>query len=181
MHAADRAERRRAQVRRWKSVRCTCRWRQGKAWAVPSSKVACQLARHCVNHRRCTRSLNLGPASFPGIFVQHVKPRGIADEAGLELGDQIVAVNGESNFEFNDAIALIKAASEMTLTVRKRVGLGLFTGHFEKVCIWCSPSLSFVYGRANHMCLCFAFTAGNVAHYSQNSGGGAPSGHNHLE
>ena len=73
-----------------------------------------------------------GPVQWPGIFVQSVKTHGVAYEAGLETGDQIVGINGSSllpgEFEFNDAIAAIKSSSQMTLTVRKRVGLSLFNG-----------------------------------------------------
>lgn len=72
-----------------------------------------------------------GPQTFPGIFVQSVRPRGVAEEAGLELGDQIVGLNGHlfvAGFDFGTAIAQIKASSEMTLVVRKKVGTGLFNG-----------------------------------------------------
>lgn len=73
-----------------------------------------------------------GPTTFPGIFVQSVRAHGVAQEAGLELGDQIVGLNGQlfgAGFDFSEAIAQIKASSEMTLVVRKRVGTSLFNGN----------------------------------------------------
>ncbi|XP_074602023.1 uncharacterized protein LOC141855771 [Brevipalpus obovatus] len=77
-----------------------------------------------------------GPTSFPGIFVQTIKDGGIAQESGLEVGDQIIAMNGISfepgDMEFNDAIARIKMCSQMTLTVRKRSGLSLFQRQHHK-------------------------------------------------
>lgn len=74
-----------------------------------------------------------GPPSYPGIFVQDVKKDGVAESAGLEVGDQIVGMNGFSfypgHYNFDDAISKIKACSQMTLTVRKRVGITFFP-HF---------------------------------------------------
>lgn len=71
-----------------------------------------------------------GPTSYPGIFVRTVKDGGLAYESGLEVGDQIIGVNGISlepgDIEFNDAIDRIKSCSQMTLTVRKKSGLSLF-------------------------------------------------------
>ena len=42
-----------------------------------------------------------GPPEFPGIFVQRVKPQGLALEGGLEPGDQILECNG---LQFNSAV-----------------------------------------------------------------------------
>lgn len=71
-----------------------------------------------------------GPASYPGIFVQDVKLHGVAEASGLEIGDQIVGMNGFSfypgHYNFDDAISKIKACQQMTLTVRKRVGIHFF-------------------------------------------------------
>ena len=72
-----------------------------------------------------------GPAPYPGIFVQDVKPGSPSSRAGLEVGDQILAMNGFSfypgHFSFDDAINKIKACTQMTLTLRKGVGLHLFS------------------------------------------------------
>lgn len=77
-----------------------------------------------------------GPTSYPGIFVRTVKEGGLAHESGLEVGDQIVGVNGISlepgDIEFNDAIDRIKSCSQMTLTVRKKSGLSLFKQQLYK-------------------------------------------------
>jgi hypothetical protein len=71
-----------------------------------------------------------GPQSYPGIFVQDVKRHGVAATSGLEIGDQIVGMNGFSfypgHYNFDDAISKIKACQQMTLTVRKRVGIHFF-------------------------------------------------------
>lgn len=69
-----------------------------------------------------------GPPEFPGIFVQTVKPHGLAEIAGLEIGDQITEVNGQGfvNVEFSEAIAMLKSFKEMALTVKKGAGLELF-------------------------------------------------------
>ncbi|KAL1416877.1 hypothetical protein MTO96_027470 [Rhipicephalus appendiculatus] len=69
-----------------------------------------------------------GPPELPGIFVQTVKPHGLAEIAGLEIGDQITEVNGQGfvNVEFSEAIAMLKSFKEMALTVRKGAGLELF-------------------------------------------------------
>lgn len=71
-----------------------------------------------------------GPSAYPGIFVQSVKPGGAASDAGLEVGDQIVGMNGFSfypgHFDFPDAMRKLKACQQMTLTVRKRIAVNLF-------------------------------------------------------
>ncbi|RWS30246.1 pdzk7-like protein [Leptotrombidium deliense] len=78
-----------------------------------------------------------GPNSYPGIFVQIVKKGGVAEESGLEIGDQIVGINGTSlepgDIEFNEAIAMIKSCQQMTLTVRKKSGLNLFRSQKQKI------------------------------------------------
>lgn len=71
-----------------------------------------------------------GPTSYPGIFVQDVKCQSASAAAGLQVGDQILGMNGFSffpgHYNFDDAIRKIKACTQMTLTVRKGVGLHLF-------------------------------------------------------
>ncbi|RWS12851.1 pdzk7-like protein [Dinothrombium tinctorium] len=77
-----------------------------------------------------------GPANYPGIYVQVVKKGGIAEESGLEVGDQIIGINGTSlepgDIEFSEAISMIKSCQQMTLTVRKRSGLNLFKTHKQQ-------------------------------------------------
>ncbi|CAG2181103.1 unnamed protein product, partial [Oppiella nova] len=60
-----------------------------------------------------------GPPNSPGIFVQSVKSGEIAAQSGLEVGDQIIAVNGVDvlHMEFSDAITKLKSLPAMTLMV----------------------------------------------------------------
>lgn len=37
-----------------------------------------------------------GPKTFPGVFIETVKPGGLAEDYGLGVGDQIMEVNGKS-------------------------------------------------------------------------------------
>lgn len=78
-----------------------------------------------------------GPPVYPGIFVQEIKANGIAQSSGLEVGDQIIGMNGFSfypgHYDFNEAMAKIKACQQMTLTVRKKVGINLFREFNEMV------------------------------------------------
>ncbi|XP_064481036.1 whirlin-like isoform X1 [Ornithodoros turicata] len=69
-----------------------------------------------------------GPPELPGIFVQTVKPHGLAEMAGLEIADQVTEVNGRTldNLEFAEAIAMLKSFKEMALTVKKGAGMELF-------------------------------------------------------
>ncbi|GBP59494.1 hypothetical protein EVAR_42399_1 [Eumeta japonica] len=68
-----------------------------------------------------------GPEWKPGIFVQFVREGGIAREAGLRPGDQILACNGKdfTNIAFNDAIQAMKVIGCLELTVRPGAGLEL--------------------------------------------------------
>ena len=66
--------------------------------------------------------------------MQNVKRGQIADQSGLEVGDQIIQVNGVdvSLMDFSDAINKLKSLPSMTLMVKKGVGrhmFGLTNGH----------------------------------------------------
>ena len=66
-----------------------------------------------------------GPADFPGIFVQKVKSQGLALEAGLEPGDQIVECNGlplTHQVSFQESVVQLKSHPKLDLIVRKGVG-----------------------------------------------------------
>ena len=66
-----------------------------------------------------------GPAEFPGIFVQKVKSQGLALEAGLEPGDQIVECNGlplTHQVSFQESVVQLKSHPKLDLIVRKGVG-----------------------------------------------------------
>ncbi|XP_076316662.1 uncharacterized protein LOC143228988 isoform X3 [Tachypleus tridentatus] len=73
-------------------------------------------------------SIAKGPPEMPGIYVQTVKPGGLAEKAGLQVGDQIIEMNEDSflNIKFSEAVALLKSSKTMDLTVRKGAGLDLF-------------------------------------------------------
>ncbi|XP_063379774.1 uncharacterized protein LOC134666517 isoform X1 [Cydia fagiglandana] len=68
-----------------------------------------------------------GPEWKPGIFVQFVRENGIAREAGLRPGDQILACNGQdfANVSFNDAISAMKASGRLELLIREGAGTEL--------------------------------------------------------
>ncbi|CAH2979703.1 unnamed protein product [Chilo suppressalis] len=68
-----------------------------------------------------------GPEWKPGIFVQFVREGGIAQEAGLRPGDQIMSCNGQdfANVTFNEAISAMKAVGRLELVVREGAGTEL--------------------------------------------------------
>ncbi|XP_050068904.1 uncharacterized protein LOC126557242 [Anopheles maculipalpis] len=71
-----------------------------------------------------------GPEWKPGIFVQFTKEGGVAREAGLRPGDQILSCNGHSFAEasFGEAVAVMKSSHVLELVVRPSAGLDLFPG-----------------------------------------------------
>ncbi|XP_018327371.1 harmonin isoform X2 [Agrilus planipennis] len=71
-----------------------------------------------------------GPDWKPGIFVQFTKEGGIAREAGLRPGDQILICNNVdfSDIPFNEAVNLMKSARQLDLVVRKSPPCELFPG-----------------------------------------------------
>lgn len=68
-----------------------------------------------------------GPSSHPGIFIQFVKKGGLAEEAGLEVGDQIIHVNETSflNVSHSQAVVALKSSKHLEVTIRKGIGLSL--------------------------------------------------------
>ena len=69
-----------------------------------------------------------GPPDFPGIFVQKVKAQGLALEAGLEPGDQIVECNGlqfTHKLTFQEAVVQMKSSPKLELIIQKGVGKAL--------------------------------------------------------
>ncbi|XP_045526070.1 uncharacterized protein LOC123715200 isoform X2 [Pieris brassicae] len=65
-----------------------------------------------------------GPEWKPGIYVQFVRDGGIAKEAGLRPGDQVLSCNGLdfSNISFNEAVSAMKVSGRLELVVREGVG-----------------------------------------------------------
>lgn len=83
---------------------------------APKSKLGCGICK--------------GPEWKPGIFVQFTKEGGIARDAGLRPGDQILYCNNVdfSDIPFNEAVNLMKSARQLNLIVRKSAGSELFPG-----------------------------------------------------
>ncbi|UYV73677.1 USH1C [Cordylochernes scorpioides] len=95
-------------------------------------------------------SIVKGPPEVPGIFFSMIKPHGLAEQAGLCVGDQIISMNRTSfiDIEFAEvaavdisvsglmgqvvtlrltkAVSLIKSSQDLHLMVRKGSGLELF-------------------------------------------------------
>lgn len=68
-----------------------------------------------------------GPPTHPGIFIQFVKNGGLAEEAGLEVGDQIIQVNDTSflNVSHSQAVVALKGSRHLEIIICKSVGLTL--------------------------------------------------------
>ncbi|KAL8561933.1 hypothetical protein ACOMHN_001259 [Nucella lapillus] len=79
-----------------------------------------------------------GPHYYPGIFVEKVRPGSLAQEVGLEVGDQIVEVNdsvfqniGHKEASTDDtqrghAVVVLKGSKQLNVIIRKHAGLPLF-------------------------------------------------------
>ncbi|GLV35768.1 uncharacterized protein CBL_01080 [Carabus blaptoides fortunei] len=71
-----------------------------------------------------------GPEWKPGIFVQFTKDGGIARDAGLRPGDQILHCNNIdfTDISFNEAVNVMKMSRQLELIIRKGAGSELFPG-----------------------------------------------------
>uniref|UniRef100_K7FQZ8 Harmonin n=1 Tax=Pelodiscus sinensis TaxID=13735 RepID=K7FQZ8_PELSI len=79
-------------------------------------------------------SISSGPTQKPGIFISNIKPGSISAEVGLEIGDQIVEVNG---VDFNivdhkEAVRVLKSSRTLTISVVAGAGRELFMTEAEK-------------------------------------------------
>ncbi|CAH1174015.1 unnamed protein product [Phaedon cochleariae] len=83
---------------------------------APRSKLGCGICK--------------GPEWKPGIFVQFTKEGGIAREAGLRPGDQILQCNNVDflDIPFNEAVSLMKNSRQLDLVIRKASSAELFPG-----------------------------------------------------
>ncbi|KAK3604337.1 hypothetical protein CHS0354_038675 [Potamilus streckersoni] len=65
-----------------------------------------------------------GPKNFPGIFIDKVRPGTLAEDYGLEVGDQIIEVNGKSflGITHNEAIVELKGNKELNMVILKGKG-----------------------------------------------------------
>ncbi|XP_052550050.1 harmonin isoform X3 [Tympanuchus pallidicinctus] len=79
-------------------------------------------------------SISSGPTQKPGIFVSNVKPGSLSAEVGLEVGDQIVEVNGVdfSNVDHKEAVRVLKSSRTLTISVVAGAGKELFMTEEER-------------------------------------------------
>ncbi|XP_008937096.1 PREDICTED: harmonin, partial [Merops nubicus] len=79
-------------------------------------------------------SISSGPTQKPGIFISNVKPGSLSAEVGLEVGDQIVEVNGVdfSNVDHKEAVRVLKSSHTLTISVVAGAGKELFMPEEER-------------------------------------------------
>ncbi|XP_057186453.1 harmonin isoform X2 [Triplophysa rosa] len=73
-------------------------------------------------------SISSGPTQKPGIYVSNVKAGSLSAEVGLQVGDQIVEVNGVdfANLSHQEAVRVLKSSRSLTITVLTGAGSELF-------------------------------------------------------
>ncbi|XP_027675319.2 harmonin isoform X3 [Chelonia mydas] len=79
-------------------------------------------------------SISSGPTQKPGIFISNVKPGSLSAEVGLEIGDQIVEVNGVdfSNVDHKEAVRVLKSSRTLTISIVSGAGRELFMTEDER-------------------------------------------------
>uniref|UniRef100_A0A4W5R866 Usher syndrome 1C n=1 Tax=Hucho hucho TaxID=62062 RepID=A0A4W5R866_9TELE len=82
-------------------------------------------------------SISSGPTQQPGIYVSNVKPGSLAAEVGLQIGDQIVEVNGVefTNLDHKEAVRVLKSSRSLTITVLSGSGSELFMTGEERLAV----------------------------------------------
>ncbi|XP_031138942.1 harmonin isoform X2 [Sander lucioperca] len=80
-------------------------------------------------------SISSGPTQKPGIYISNVKPGSLSAEVGLEIGDQIVEVNGVdfTNTDHKEAVRVLKSGRSLTITVLTGAGRELFMTDEERL------------------------------------------------
>ncbi|XP_029010271.1 harmonin isoform X1 [Betta splendens] len=80
-------------------------------------------------------SISSGPTQKPGIYISNVKPGSLSAEVGLEVGDQIVEVNGVdfTNVDHKEAVKVLKSSRSLTITVLTGAGSDLFMTDGERL------------------------------------------------
>uniref|UniRef100_A0A7N6AS98 Harmonin n=1 Tax=Anabas testudineus TaxID=64144 RepID=A0A7N6AS98_ANATE len=80
-------------------------------------------------------SISSGPTQKPGIYISNVKPGSLSAEVGLEVGDQIVEVNGVdfTNVDHKEAVKVLKSSRSLTITVLTGAGSELFMTDEERL------------------------------------------------
>jgi len=74
-------------------------------------------------------SICCGPADRPGIYIQSVQPGSLAQEAGLQVGDQVVEVNKDvfhARTTHAQAMVSLKSNRNLKMRIIKQVGADLF-------------------------------------------------------
>nr|XP_016848700.1 PREDICTED: harmonin isoform X1 [Anolis carolinensis] len=79
-------------------------------------------------------SISSGPTQKPGIFISNIKPNSLSAEVGLEVGDQIVEVNGMdfSKIDHREAVKVLKSSQTLTISVVTGAGKELFMTEEER-------------------------------------------------
>ncbi|XP_033941369.1 harmonin [Pseudochaenichthys georgianus] len=80
-------------------------------------------------------SISTGPTQKPGIYISNVKPGSLSAEVGLEVGDQIVEVNGVdfTNADHKEAVRALKSSRSLTITILTGAGKELFMTDEERL------------------------------------------------
>ncbi|XP_016886398.1 harmonin isoform X1 [Cynoglossus semilaevis] len=80
-------------------------------------------------------SISSGPTQKPGIYISNVKPGSLSAEVGLEVGDQIVEVNGVdfTILDHAEAVRVLKSSRSLTITVLTGAGSELFMTDEERL------------------------------------------------
>ncbi|XP_061532694.1 harmonin isoform X2 [Phycodurus eques] len=79
-------------------------------------------------------SISSGPRQKPGIYISNVKPDSLSVEVGLQIGDQIVEVNGVdfTHVDHKEAVRVLKSSRSLTITVLTGAGSELFMTDEER-------------------------------------------------
>ncbi|XP_058502316.1 harmonin isoform X2 [Solea solea] len=82
-------------------------------------------------------SITSGPTQKPGIYISNVKPGSLSAEVGLEVGDQIVEVNGVdfTSVDHSEAVRVLKSSRSLTITVLTGAGSELFMTDEERLAV----------------------------------------------
>uniref|UniRef100_A0A3B4A340 PDZ domain-containing protein n=1 Tax=Periophthalmus magnuspinnatus TaxID=409849 RepID=A0A3B4A340_9GOBI len=81
--------------------------------------------------------ISSGPTQKPGIYISNVKPGSLSAEVGLEIGDQIVEVNGVdfTSADHREAVKVLKSSRSLTITVLTGAGSELFMTDEERLAV----------------------------------------------
>ncbi|MBN3324024.1 USH1C protein, partial [Atractosteus spatula] len=79
--------------------------------------------------------ISSGPTQKPGIYISNVKQGSLSAEVGLQVGDQIVEVNGVdfTNLDHKEAVRVLKSSRSLTITVLTGAGKELFMTDDERL------------------------------------------------